>query len=396
METSPRERRYDAIVVGAGPAGSHAARLLADQGYGVALVDRNHGPRCEIVCSGIIGSEAHQKLELSEEDVVQELRRASFFSPSGHEVRHETEKPFAYVVERTCFDGLLLDRALRAGADYIPGASARDLEVDRDGIVIHLEGDNASVKVVGEIVLVATGHQHWFRHRTNVGIPRRYVHGIHVDVPFRPIEAAELYFGNEIAPGFFAWVVPSGPGRARLGILAHRRGDALFRRFLQSPPVRNRIGPRVFEENGVRFSSRGLIQGLVRPSYAERLLLIGEAAGHVKTTTGGGIHYGILGAEIAAEVALEGFRGRGFAAERLKRYDERCAARFGGEVRSGLALQRIARSMKDEQIDLLFEALRNGLGKTVRKAVRFDWHRQALQALFMGWAGRQRILSGGS
>jgi geranylgeranyl reductase family protein len=392
VEPSSGERRHDAVVIGAGPAGSHAARLLAEQGFDVALVDRNHGPRCTIVCSGIIGSEAYRRLELSEQDVVQALRRASFFSPSGYEVRHETERPFAYVVDRTSFDGLLLERALRSGANYLPGAAAVDLEYERDAIAIHLRSETAVTKIVAKIALVATGHQRWFRRHTNVGIPRHYVHGIHVDVPFREIDAAELYFGTEVAPGFFAWIVPSGPQRARLGILSHRRGDALFRQFVESAPVRNR-SMLARNDGEVMFHSRGLVQGLVRPSYAERLLLIGEAAGHVKTTTGGGIHYGILGAEMAAEIAFEGFRGRGFSAGKLKRYDERCAARLGGEIRSGLALQRIARSMQDDQIDLLFDALRNGLGKTVRKVVRFDWHRQALQALFMGWTARHRILS---
>jgi digeranylgeranylglycerophospholipid reductase len=380
-------RQYDAIVIGAGPAGSHAARLLAEEGHDVALVDRNEGPRSSIVCSGIIGSEAYRKLELTERDVVQSLRRARFFSPAGYEVPHETSQPFAYVVERTAFDGMLLDRARRAGVEYIPRCHARDLEYGRESVAIHLQNCDKSFRIKGKVALLATGHQRWIQRRAPVGAPSAYIHGIHADVSFREIDAAELYFGRDVAPGFFAWVVPFGRNRARVGILSHRRGERLFHRFLESEPVRNRLVRRNGEATP-SFCSRGLVQGLVDPSYAERLMLIGEAAGHVKTTTGGGIHYGILGAEIASEIASRGFRGKGFSASALGLYQKRCQSIFGGEIRSGFRLQRLGRSMQDEQIDELFDALRNGLGTAVRKVVRFDWHRPALRALLAGWSAR--------
>jgi len=123
------------------------------------------------------------------------------------------------------------------------------------------------------------------------------------------------------------------------------------------------------------------VQGPVSPSYADRVLAVGEAAGQVKTTTAGGIYYGMLGAEMAASVLDDALDAGRLDAGSLSVYEEMWRARLGPEIDMGLRLQEAVRELEDHEIDRVFGALQNGVGRMVRRVVRFDWHRPALRVL---------------
>lgn len=377
---------YEVIVVGAGPAGSTAARALAEAGRDVALVDENEGPRCGVVCTGIVGEEAFRRFDLPTPAVVDTIPQARFFSPSGIEVPYRPESHFARVVDRTLFDGGLAERAAEAGAERVPGFHARRVEKARDGITVFGETSDGEDRVRGRALVVATGHQRWLHEEAGIGTPRDYVHGVHADLPFRDLESAELFFGNDLAPGYFAWAVPFGE-EARLGLLVPQGGRQLFDRLLELDAIRDRIAfggdlDEWREEARARLRSRAIVQGAVSPSYADRVLAVGEAAGQVKTTTAGGIYYGMIGAELAAETLDEALSRNRLDAGALSTYEERWLAAIGDEIEAGRRLQRVGREMSDREIDDVFRALNDGLGATVRQMVKFDWHRDALRALF--------------
>ncbi len=379
-------RRRDVAVVGAGPAGSTAARALAGAGRDVILLDENEGPRSDVVCTGIVGGEAFRRFDLPGEAVVDEVPEAKFFSPSGVEVPYQPGEPFARVVDRTLFDGGLADGAVEAGAQLRRGFAARGVETSEDGVAVRGETAGGEDVVRARALVVATGHQRWLHEEAGIGTPSDYVHGVHADVPFEDLEAAELYFGNELAPGYFAWAVPFGD-RARLGLLVPQGARQLFDRLLELESVRSRVAlsgdlESWREEARSRLRSRAIVQGAVTPSYSERVLAVGEAAGQVKTTTAGGIYYGMIGAEMAADTLDAALEEGDLGADRLAAYEGRWLDEIGDELEAGRRLQEVGRQMDDREIDDLFEALNDGLGATVRQVVRFDWHRSALKALF--------------
>lgn len=393
-----RTREFEVVVVGAGPAGSHTAYHLARRGHDVALVDENDGPRCDVVCTGIVGGEAYARFDLDREAVRARIRRARFLSPSGVEVPYDPSEPFANVVDRTDFDDALAQRAVRAGATLLRGHAAREVEKRGDGVVVTALTDAGERLLRARALVVATGHQRWLHESSGLGVPDSYVHGVHADLPFTGLEDAELYFGNEIAPGFFAWAVPFGDGTARLGVLVPQGGRGYFRRFLRRPAIRSRLrvpdGRDLDDWLHARLRSRGIVQGAVTPSYSDRVLAVGEAAGQVKTTTAGGIYYGLIGGEICAGVLSDGLRrdllDRGF----LARYEEEWRKALGAEIEAGFELQQVGRELDDREIDLLFRALQEGVAQVVRRVVQFDWHRPALKALFSRSRVR-RVLTGG-
>jgi geranylgeranyl reductase family protein len=381
------ERHCEVIVVGAGPAGSCTALKLAEAGHDVTLLERSHGPRDGIICTGIVGREAFGHLDIPAGATRDTIRRAHFYSPSGVRVDYEPNSPLAHIVDRTAFDTGLLTRAEEAGVEVKHGYEARGMRRTRTGVA--LECRNGSQQTLhARALVVATGHQPWLHRAAGFGDPPAWVKGVHADLPFEDVEAAELYFGNGVAPGFFAWAVPFGQGMARLGVLADSGARRLFRQFLETDAIRGRLGldPSGAGRDTVTAAmrSRGIIQGPVTPSFADRALAVGEAAGQVKTTTAGGIYYGMIGGEIASEVLSDGLRRDRLDADWLSRYQTEWESRLGSEIDAGLELQRVAQNMSDPEIDRLFAALSGGLGAAVRQVIRFDWHKPALRVLFRG------------
>jgi flavin-dependent dehydrogenase len=138
--------------------------------------------------------------------------------------------------------------------------------------------------------------------------------------------------------------------------------------------------------------------GPVRKTYGDRLLAVGDAAGLVKPTTGGGIYYGLLSGALAAEVLGEALARNRLAEVHLRKYEARWRRRLGQEIRVGLAFRRIAARLTDETIDSLIDLARvNGVVPLLQETASFNWHRKAAIALlghpafrrivFKSWAG---------
>lgn len=114
-------------------------------------------------------------------------------------------------------------------------------------------------------------------------------------------------------------------------------------------------------------------------TYAERVLVVGDAAGQTKPTSGGGIYYGLLCAEAAAETAVEALEKGDLSALGLKGYEERWRQRLGREIRSGALLRRLAERLTDDEIDDLFRVVQSdGVLAAVTRKARFDWHKDVI------------------
>jgi flavin-dependent dehydrogenase len=193
-----------------------------------------------------------------------------------------------------------------------------------------------------------------------------------------------VHFGADIAPGGFAWAVPvqrRDRSYVRIGVMCET--DAARRFWTMVERVRSRWGVRIGE--GCTPRQKVLPLSPLERTYSDRLLVLGDAAGLVKATTGGGIYYSLLSGELAAEVlgrALLAGTADAFRAEHLAEYQKAWRRRLGSELRWQLILRRIAQRMSDHDINRLFELARtDGLMPLVRRTASFNRHGDFIVAL---------------
>jgi digeranylgeranylglycerophospholipid reductase len=370
---------YDVIVVGGGPAGSHIAYELTSSGYSVALFERKAAPGLDACCTGIVSTECFQSLGLSPGVILNEVRSARFFFPSGKYLRFQTDNIQAYVVNRFLLDKALASRAESQGTrcffscpvvDIIPGSDRIQAEVLCSGIRRTFDA---------RAVVLANGFKPRLHKKLGLGEIKSFLIGAQVEIEVQGVDEFEVHFGQQVAPGAFAWLVPTSRNRAYVGLLATSQARLHLQNFVKCLFEAGRAASSEAEIEQKRVPMKPLTR-----SYGNRLLVIGDAAGQVKPTTGGGIYFGHIGARIAAEVLTEALSSDDLTAGHLSRYQRRWRARMGREISRGYWARWAYARLSDRQIEGIFNML-NSNG-TVDALIRsenfsFDWHSKLILAV---------------
>jgi flavin-dependent dehydrogenase len=157
--------------------------------------------------------------------------------------------------------------------------------------------------------------------------------------------AVELWFGSDVSPDFFGWLVPLSSTKARIGLAAKDKTLDYFKRFSEK-----RIGKAIRPDIG------GLINfGLMNNTTAERVLVVGDAACQVKPFSGGGVIYSLIGAGYCANACIRALQKNDFSAGFLKReYDEKWKWQLEKPIKRGLLYRRVLLG-SDKRMNLLFK-----------------------------------------
>ena len=128
---------------------------------------------------------------------------------------------------------------------------------------------------------------------------------------------------------------------------------------------------------------KAIAQGLTTKTYGERILAVGEAAGQIKTTTGGGIFFGLHCSEIAANVILERIRKDTFKSSDLSEYEKSWKRSIQKEILIGYYARKLCGKMSDSQIERMFQiAKTDGIFPLIREKGNFDWQSDLILSLF--------------
>lgn len=367
----------DVIVVGAGPSGLRTAARLAAAGLEVRVLERKARVGAGVVCTGIVGREAFDEFDLDRGAVVGEMQTVRLVSPRETEFLYTHPRPFAYVVDRERFDGRLAETAAAAGAVLACGARVEDAALGPDGAEVQVRrGDGGLERERARLIVLATGVDFALQKKLGLSAPTDFLKGAQIECSHPGAATTTLLFGREVAPGAFAWSVPAGPGRARVGLLTH--GDARAR--LRALVDRGLGGASVREEGPIR--TKPVAQGLLAKTCGDRVLAVGEAAGQTKTTTGGGIGYGLACADLAAVTVLDCFRRAAFGAADLAAYERRWKDLLRKEILVGHYTRRMCARLSDGHIESLFQLARtDGIVPIIRATADFDRHSDLIFAL---------------
>jgi geranylgeranyl reductase family protein len=364
-------KSYDVIVVGAGPSGLNTAFGLARNGHKVLIIEAKEEVGKDVVCAGVVGKELFEKFEISRNSIIRPVCYAQVCSPSGTIVSYEEQEPFAYVIDRKLFDKELLDRAITAGAEIALNTSARDIEIRTDGVSVTVEIEKRFSDILNSQVLVlATGIRTELSRKVGLGYPERFLKAVQEEVPVSRTLPLSVFVGNEISDSAFAWAIPTRDEFMRVGLMAEDDCIERFRKFsVKNFPHSKFDSPEV----------KPIAQGLVSRTFGDRVLVVGEAAGQVKTTTGGGIYWGMQCADIAVNVLVSAFKKGDFSAKTLSEYEKGWQKLIGDEIKSGLIVRKLCSYLNDSQIERIIQLARtDGLIDFIRQNALFDWHGKAL------------------
>lgn len=363
---------YDVIVVGAGPAGSWTAYELASSGHSVAVFEEKSGPGVNVCCTGIISTECFDSLGIGPDVILTAANSARFLSPSGRCLRLQTERVQAYVVDRSLVDRVLASKAQSRGAQYFLSSRVTDVIPGRDQMQIEALCCGVRELFTARAVVLANGYRPGLTRRLGLSSIKSFLVGAQAEVELNDIDEVEVHFGREVAPGSFAWLVPISANRAYVGLLAASRARLHLQRFVDNLFHRGRIG-----DQKVEIREKAIPLGTPARSYGDRVLAIGDAAGHVKPTTGGGIYFGHLGARLAAGVLHEALRADNLADQWLARYQKLWKAKMGKELSRGYLARRLYARLSDRQIEGVFSVAEStGMAEALVRSgdFSFDWH----------------------
>ena len=355
------------------------AYKLAGTGYGVVVLEQKERLGERVCCTGIIGQGCVSSFSFGDNVILRRANSAKLFSPSGKLLRLWRKDPQACIVDRVAFDLAMANRAQAKGAQYILNSPVQNMQVGDDRVRVEVAYQEERSRFEARAVVIATGFGSGLIDRLGLGKVGDFVIGAQAEVPAIGVDEVEVYFGQEIAPGFFAWLVPTLPRKALVGLLSRRSPGLYLRKFMSSLVAGGKI---VSAEAELSYS--GILLEPLAKTYAERLIVVGGAAGQVKPTTGGGIYYGLLCADIAVNTLHRALASNTLSAKSLADYEREWRKKLGRELGIGYRARKFYERLNDGQIDRIFDIIKsNGIAEALLKAEELSFDRYGAAVVWL-------------
>jgi digeranylgeranylglycerophospholipid reductase len=363
---------YNTIIIGAGPIGSYLAGKLARLGYKVLVLDKKISAGQDICCTGIISKECLDLIPIDKNLIIRQVSSARFLAPSGKPLRLWRNYETAYVIDRPALNLALADHAQKSGVRYLFGTQVTDIRAGTDHLHVATNCGGKRKSFEAETAAIAAGFSSPLPGRLGLGDISDFTIGAQAEVNMSDPGDIEIYLDQRLAPGGFAWLVSTRDNRGLAGLLTHRQPERHLNKLLSSLKTQGKIT----STEAILGYEAVPIQPLPK-TYADRILVVGEAAGQVKPTTGGGIYYGLMCADIAADTLHQAFQARDFSKSSLSSYQKRWRARLGKELQVSYWAHRLYRKLDNRQIERLHNVIsNNGIPQFIAELddFSFDWH----------------------
>ncbi|MDH2442424.1 geranylgeranyl reductase family protein [Amnibacterium sp. CER49] len=328
-------KRWDVLVVGAGPAGSSAARAAALAGARVLLVDAARFPRYKTCGGGLIGASLAELPAEAAAAVVRRIDTVTVARKGGRARAIRSTRPFLALTDRDRFDQALVDAAVAAGAVFRDGVRVRRLEEIEGGVAVHttdgvvvsasvVVGADGSAGVVGRFVGVRIG-------RSDLGLE------LELELELAGMEpgwAGRVHLDWGAAPGTYGWVFPKAD-RLTVGVMERKGDGGATRRYLDRFVHELGLGGLPVERSSghlTRWREPG------SPVRRGRVLVAGDAAGLLEPWTREGISFALRSGRAAGEAAAAGARN---GVARLEQYAQMVRVELEPEQRGGALLLRL-------------------------------------------------------
>ncbi len=328
------------------------------------------------VCTGIVGLPYLGLVDAARSVVVSEARSVIFISPSGHMMRVQAGQTQAWILDRTALELELTRRAGACGADVHTGCIVQGITRMPDGIRITVRRESREEQYSSRAIVIASGANPSITEALGLGSTGRHLVGSHAIVEMDELPETEIYLMQHVERGAFAWLVPTDDGYARVGALSCDGAGPPFLGLLDRPDVKRRL-----RRHATEVARRPIPVAPLPRGYDDGVVVVGDALGVAKPTTGGGLYFGALTALSAVDALVRGFEQGDLSASALASHDRTWMYQLGAELRRGRMLRRIYSHMSPGFVDrMITGAARTDVaGRLVsRSGFSFDRHTSAL------------------
>ncbi len=359
---------YDAIVVGAGPAGCMTARACAEKGLSVLLLEKDSEIGSPKRCAEGISAKGFERagLKKSKKYIAREIDGAVLWSPGGKRIAMETKDSRGYVLERKVFEKHLAKDAIKAGADCMVRTPAVGLLKDGNkigGVRADLLGDEAEFR--SKLVVGADGVESKIGRMAGLRTTntlKDYISGFQYEmagVSGLDMKKIHLWFGNETAPRGYLWVFPKGDDLANVGIgiigtaNEKRTARSYLERFI------SKHDELFGDASPVEVNSGGVpVSGYMKePFVKDQLMLVGDSAQMVNPIHGGGMSTNLYAAQICGRVAAEAVESGDLSSGKLAEYEKEWKETDGRRMMKLLKLRHFLEHLRDKDFEHFAGAL---------------------------------------
>lgn len=292
-----------------------------------------------------------------------ELRGGLVFAPDGTSVEFVSPHVQAIAMDRARFDQRCAEFAVRAGVELRVATKAVAAERDAGGVTVTLSRLGLRSQVRCRLLVGADGIRgsvaRWFGFPPVDEIVSAYeaeLAGCHV--PEGRSHVIPMFSGAAVAPGFFSWIIPVGGDRTRTGLaVAPGMNEQSARAYYERMFTDRHSAPYLAGAKPTYLIIGGIPLGLRRRLVDDRVMLVGDAAGMAKPTSGGGIYMGLVASEHLAAVADRALRGDRLSRGDLLPYERRVRRTIARELRKGTVLRGVYKRFRDDDFDRLARLL---------------------------------------
>lgn len=346
---------YDVVVAGGSVAGLLCAREIATGGNSVIVIEEDYEIGTPEHCGGLVSTSGLEKLGIIPFTKTFEhiIESATIYAPNGKNFSINSKKQKVAEINRRELDKQIAHQAQKNGATIKVKTSFQELT--EDGVRTNDEEIKCKVFVdargISSII-----------HKDRAGILSTAQYEIYAD--WIEKGRVEVYFDQEKYPGFFAWVIPSGEGKGKVGVAGKGIKVAeVLEEFLERKGNYSTIR-KIFAPIWIKGPIKKFVDG--------KTVIVGDAAGQAKPTTSGGIYTSGMGGILAGKAISKFLKSS--KVEDLEEYQKQWTKQFGDEFEKQLWARKILEKFDNNTINKLFELVTPEIIKEISEKEDFDFH----------------------
>ena len=351
------ELDFDVIVVGGGPAGSSAARMVAENGCTVALIEKEKEIAETVRTSGVTWISDIKKFGIPE-DCYNPVKKFSFCSPKNSVVIEDEVAKAAVLDVRKTYR-FLAKRAESSGSQIFVGTNVLEVLQDSNGNCtgVIAKSDEKQIQFKGKVIIDASGFASVVSKELGyVNQWKKFGVGAEFEVKTEKLEYDNwwLMVGQEYSPAGYAWIFPTSKNTARIGVGVGKPDSDVDPTVRLNELIDNKKGPikDLGEIEKIEFHY-GLIpnEGLSRKTVYNNVILVGDSAGQANPLVLEGIRYAIRFGEVAGRVAADAIRNDNVNETALMAYEKEWKKAIESKINSAVKVQNRWVGLSDEEWD---------------------------------------------